>query len=127
MNTLTHILITIVLLFFSTVTIAQQSDFPSSDKDMMKEQFAADLERLDLSEEQKSDYLEISRRYGEQMMALRDSGAGRMAKFQELKSIRKDKDKEMKALLSKDQYAIYKDIQEARQQLMRESRKGGRM
>ena len=127
MNTLTHILITIVLLFFSTVTIAQQSDFPSSDKDMMKEQFAADLERLDLSEEQKADYLEISRRYGEQMMALRDSGAGRMAKYQELKSIRKDKDKEMKALLSKDQYAIYKDIQEERQQQMRERRKGGRM
>ena len=125
MNTISHSLVVTILFFISTATIAQQNDSPTTNRDIMKEQFAADLERLDLTADQQASYLEISRKYGKQMKTLRNSGGNRMAKYQELKSIRRDKDKEMKALLSKDQYAIYKDIQAERQQQMKSRRQGG--
>ena len=125
MNTLTQSIVTMIVCLFGASVIAQQ-DISDADREMMKDQFAADIERLDLSEDQKEDYLEISRRYGAQLKALRDSNAGRMQKYGELKSIRKNKDSEMKELLSKDQFTIYKDIQDERQQEMRARRKAGR-
>ena len=126
MNTLTQSIVVMIVCFIS-ISAAAQQDISSSEREMMKDKFAADVERLDLTEEQKDDYLEISRRYGEQLKALRNSTAGRMQKYGELKSIRKNKDSEMKELLSKDQFKIYKDIQEERQAEMKARRKGGRM
>jgi hypothetical protein len=41
------------------------------------------------------------------MIAVKDSDERRMSKFKKVKSMRKDKDAEMKTLLSKEQYKIY--------------------
>ena len=116
-----------MLIFFSTTTTAQQDVIPVGQRDMIKEQIAAYIEKLDLSEDQKAEYLEISKRYGEQMKALKHSTRGRMEKYQELKSIRKDKNKEMKLVLTADQYKIYKELQEQHHQEMRAKRGNRRL
>ena len=57
----------------------------------METMFQADAEKMMLDEASETQYLEISLRYAEALKALRDSDMGRMAKFSELKSIRKNK------------------------------------
>jgi len=92
-----------------------------------KEEIKKNLEEyaaaLHLSEEQKPQFEEITKKYAEQMKAVKDSGGRRMSKFKKVKSIRKNKDAEMKSLLSKDQYKVYLEKQEEMQKKMRERRK----
>ena len=121
MKTPRHLLV-VVLILIGTATKAQQNHYPGGESANMKDRIAANIEALELSEDQRAEFLEISRRYGEQMKALRNSNANRMEKYQELKSIRKDKNREMKALLSKDQYKLYKEMQARNQQEMKQRR-----
>ena len=122
MNTIAQFFVGAFFVFFSITTIAQQNEMTPEQREATKEQFMADLDRLDLSEDQKADYLEISRRYSEQMQGLKNSDMGKMKKFQKMKSIRKDKNAEMKTLLNEEQYSTYLQIQEERQKEMRERR-----
>ena len=46
-----------------------------------------------------------------------------MGKYRKVKSIRKNKDAEMKRLLSKDQYNVYLEKQEEMKKKMKERRK----
>ena len=46
-----------------------------------------------------------------------------MSKYKKVKSIRKNKDAEMKHLLSKDQYKVYLEKQEEMQKKMKEQRR----
>jgi len=62
---------------------------------------------LKLSEEQKSSFEALSKKYLKQMVAVRDSGGGKFKKYKKVKTIRKDKNAEMKALLSEEQYEVY--------------------
>jgi len=92
-----------------------------------KEEIKKNLEEyaaaLHLSEEQKPKFEEITKKYAEQMKTVKDSGGRPMSKFKKVKSIRKNKDAEMKSLLSKDQYKVYLEKQEEMQKKMRERRK----
>ncbi len=78
---------------------------------------------LDLSEDQKPQFREISRRYAEEMKAVRDGGGGKFQKFKKLKAIRENKNAEMKDLLSEEQYQVYLEKQEENQKKMKENRK----
>jgi hypothetical protein len=57
------------------------------------------------------------------MIAVKDSGGRRMSKYKKMKSIRKNKDAEMKDLLSKGQYKVYLEKQEEMKKNMKERRK----
>lgn len=85
-------------------------------------EFAEYLERLDLSEEQKPQYIEISKRYGDELKQLKNSSKSRLSKYRAYKSIQKNKNNEMKALLSKEQYTVYEEIQEEVQKKIKEKR-----
>jgi hypothetical protein len=56
------------------------------------------------------------------MIAVKASGARRMSKYKKVKSIRKNKDAEMKTLLSKDQYKVYLEKQEEMSKKIKERR-----
>ena len=58
------------------------------------------------------------------MMSLKESNKGRLAKYKEFKTIRKNKDAEMKAILSEEQFEAYLETQEEMQQKMKENNKG---
>ena len=95
--------------------------------EQQKEKIKKNLEEyaavLHLSEEQKPKFKEITKKYAKQMKAVKDSGGSRMSKYRKVTSIRKNKDAEMKQLLSKDQYKVYLEKQEEMQKKMRERRR----
>ena len=91
--------------------------------DEQKEEIKKNLEEyaaaLNLSEEQKPKFEEITKKYAGQMKDLKNNGGSRMSKFRKMKSIRKNKDKEMKQLLNPEQFKTYLEKQEERKKEMR--------
>jgi len=114
----------ILFIIGSNVSLAQDGGAQLSEE--QKEEIAQNLEEffasLDLSNDQQSEFESITIKYAEQMKAVRDEGGGRMQKFKKIKSIRNDKNKEMKDLLSKNQYKLYLEKQEEMQKEMRNRR-----
>ena len=80
------------------------------------EEYAASLH---LTAIQKTEFEAITRKYAEQMKAVRDSGGHKFKKYRKLKSIRKNKDKEMKQLLNQKQFKTYLEKQEERKQQLK--------
>ena len=113
------------LFLFSTSTTFAQSRADNLTEEQ-KEELAASMEEyfsvLDLSEEQKSEFEVIAKKYAEQMKAVKDSGGRRMGKFKKVKSIRNDKNEEMKELLSKDQFKLYLEKQKEMEKKMKDRR-----
>lgn len=122
----------ILSLFFALCLIGTNTTFAQSRAtnltEEQKEEIKKNLEEyaaaLHLSEEQKPKFEEITKKYAKQMKAVKDSGGRRINKYRKVKSIRKNKDAEMKQLLSKDQYKGYLEKQEEMQKKMKERRKG---
>ena len=77
---------------------------------------------LDLSDDQQPKFEEITKKYAKQMIAVKDSGERRIIKYKKVKSIRKNKDAEMKTLLSKDHYKVYLGKQEEMKNRLKERR-----
>lgn len=102
-------------------------DFKSTQKSKISEnysgEFAEYFERLNLSEEQKPKFIEISKRYGTQLKNLKHSSKSRFGKYKEYKSIQDNKASEMRMLLTKEQYKIYEEIQEEIQKKIKEKRR----
>ena len=92
-------------------------------KVQVKEQLEQYFEKLDLSEEQKPTFEEITKKYALQIKTLKTNDKGRFAKYKEFKSIKRSKNKEMKSLLSDEQYKIYIKTQKEIQKKMKEKRK----
>ena len=116
----------LALLFISANTVFAQEKATSL-TDEQKEELAKNLEEyfiaLNLSEEQKHEFETITKKYVEQMKAIKDSDDSRRSKYRKVKLIREKKNGEMKELLSKDQYKVYLDKQEEMQERMIERRK----
>jgi tRNA U34 5-carboxymethylaminomethyl modifying enzyme MnmG/GidA len=121
-----------MFLFFALCLIGTNTTFAQSRTtnltEEQKEEIKKNIEEysaaLHLSEEQKPKFEEITKKYAKQMKAVKDSGGRPMSKFKKVKSIRKNKDAEMKQLLSKDQYKVYLEKQEEMKKKMKERRKG---
>ncbi len=121
----------ILFLFFALFLISTNTTFAQSRganlSDDQKEEIKKNLEAyavaLHLSEEQKPKFEEITKKFAKQMIAVKDSGDSRMSKYRKVKSIRENKNAEMKPLLSKDQYNVYLEKQEEMKKNMKERRK----
>ena len=124
MKSIKHILILAVLVLLGNSIMAQQSELTEEQRARMQAQLTEYSLKLDLSEAQKPKFEDITRKYGKQMMSLKESNKGRLAKYKEFKTIRKNKDAEMKAILSEEQFEAYLETQEEMQRKMKE-KKGG--
>lgn len=102
-------------------------DFKTDQRKSLIENFSGEfseyINRLNLTEDQKPQYIEISKRYGNQLKDLKNSSKSRFSKYRAYKSIQKGKNKEMKSLLSSKQYKVYLEIQKEVQKKMKEKRK----
>ena len=114
-----------LFLMGTNTTFAQSraANLTEDQKEELKKNLEAYNVSLQLSEAQKPKFDEITKRYAKQMIALKDSGGRRMSKYRKVKSIRKNKDAEMKRLLSKDQYNVYLEKQEEIQKKMKGRRR----
>lgn len=115
--------IVVVLLLVSTIAFAQDRTLTEAQKEQVKEQLEQYFEKLDLSEAQKPRFEEITKKYALQMKALKTSNKSRFAKYRENKSIKRSKNKEMKIVLSAEQYKIYEETQKEIQKKMKEKLK----
>lgn len=75
-------------------------------------------EQLALTPEQQGKVQEINLRYAKQNENLKTATASRREKFKELRSTDKEKDNELKTILTKDQFHIYQEKKKAFQQEM---------
>jgi len=73
---------------------------------------------MQLDESQKPVFLSISKKYGHHLMELKDSKKSKWSKYRKMKSLIKSRNKEMKKLLSNEQYKIYLDKQKEMQKKM---------
>ncbi len=115
----------LVLFFFgANTTFAQSQEVNLTDeqKEQIEKSMEEYLEVLNLSEEQKPQFEEITKKYAEEMVAVKNGGGGKMSKYKKVKSIRKNKNKEMEELLSEEQYEIYLEKQEEMQKKAKEQR-----
>jgi len=91
--------------------------------DEQKEKIEANIEEyatsLRLTAIQKTEFEAITKKYAKQMSAAMDSVGGKFKKYRKLKSIRKNKDKEMKQLLHPEQFKTYLEKQEERKKQMK--------
>jgi len=109
------------LLFFCTSFVFSQtplSNLTEEEKVEMEEDFKEMLNALHLSDAQKPEFISISKNYGNQLFALKESDAYKMSKYRKMKSIVKSRNQEMENLLSAEQYKIYLEKQEQIQKKM---------
>ena len=86
------------------------------------EEFSKYLDRLDLSQDQEPKFIEISVRYRKQFESLKNSSKSRLGKYRAFTEIQKNKNGEMKSLLSPNQYEVYLNVQKEVQKKMMENR-----
>jgi len=113
-----------LFLIGTNTTFAQSraNDLSKEQKEEIKKNIEEYASALDLSEDQRPKFEEITKKYAKQMIAVKDSSGRRMSKYKKVKSIRKNKDAEMKRLLSKDQFKVYLEKQEEMKKKMKARR-----
>jgi len=114
-----QLVLTLILIITYSTVKAQSKEFSEEQITQIEEQLTIYNDKLNLSDEQKPKFEEITKRYAGQMLELKNSDKGRMTKFKEFKSIRSSKNAEMKKLLTEEQYAEFEAIQEEIQQNLR--------
>ena len=70
------------------------------------------LATLELTEDQQEQFQQINQKYAGKLMDLKASGGSMFAKRKKAKNIKSDKDAELKAMLSADQYDTYQDFKD---------------
>ncbi|OSY89285.1 hypothetical protein WH52_01170 [Tenacibaculum holothuriorum] len=117
-----NILVLIVTLFVTTISFGQNKEVTETQKEQIKEQLEQYFEKLNLTEDQQTKFADITKKYGTQMKALKSSGKSKFKKYRAYKSIQKNKNKEMKDLLNKEQYSTYEEMQEKMKEKMKAKR-----
>jgi len=103
------ILLSVFLIFISNTVSAQNLEF-NIEKAMSK--IENHMESMKLNDDQKTQFKEINEKYRLKLESIKNSDKTRFVKFQDLKKLRKEKDKEIKLILNEDQFKIYKTYQE---------------
>lgn len=103
-----------------------QNRMTQEEKEEAKERYKAYTERLNLNEEQKPKVEEINMTYFNALSKLKNSDGSRMEKYRIFKDANSTRDKEMKKVLTKEQYAIYKENQQEQRDNFRERRRKNR-
>jgi Spy/CpxP family protein refolding chaperone len=85
---------------------------PAEQKQEMAKQNQQNKDRLGLTKEQQVPYKEIVKRYAQLMRELKGSGLPHDAKKEKLTVLISQRDAELKALLTPEQYKTYTEIQE---------------
>ena len=108
MKILIKIFVIITSIFLCAILNAQKESLTNENKEKINQQFEEHFKELNLSDQQKSKYIQISKKYGLQIKSLKNSSQSKFNKYRKIKGIKKSKDKDMKSLLNHEQYSLYK-------------------
>lgn len=98
------------LLLFSQTLSAQEAKMSS--EEMAQNLTEIMKEKLSLNDQQYTNIYSINLNYIKKNKELQNSSEGRMSKFRAFKSNQKAKDKELKSVLSNEQYNEYQQLKE---------------
>ena len=107
-NSLSLHFIVMSIIIMSNGLIAQESGLSNENINTM---ISEQMESLNLNENQIKEFKDISKKFGKKLQALRNSDMNRWEKLKEIKNLNNERDKEMKVLLSKEQYKQFKKNQ----------------
>lgn len=107
-NSLSLHFVVMSIIIMSNGLIAQESGLS---KENINTKISEQMESLNLNENQIKEFKDISKKFGKKLQALRNSDMNRWEKLKEIKNLNNERDKEMKVLLSKEQYKQFKKNQ----------------
>lgn len=109
-------LISLSVVFVCTTTFlnAQTKQISDEKKIEHRKTFKANMEKLNLSEDQKTSFKAIQKKYGEKLRLVRQSEGDKSAKMSEIKAIMEQQNGEIKMILSESQYNDFIKMQEER-------------
>lgn len=93
------------------MSITVSAQYSEIDIEKAKANIEEQFESLNLNDDQKTQFKEINEKYRLKLESIRNSNKTRLAKFQILQTLSKEKDADMKLLLNEDQFKIYKTYQ----------------
>ena len=96
MKILIKIFVIITSIFLCAILNAQKESLTNENKEKINQQFEEHFKELNLSDQQKSKYIQISKKYGLQIKSLKNSSQSKFNKYRKIKGIKKSKDKDMK-------------------------------
>jgi Spy/CpxP family protein refolding chaperone len=100
-----------------------QSQVSEDQKKETLERYKSNMALLNLTEDQKPKVQAIEKEFFDAISSLRNSDGSRMEKYKTFKTISKNRDKQMKDVLTKEQYRVFKDNQEQTKKNLRQRRK----
>ncbi|MCS3799193.1 hypothetical protein [Niastella sp. OAS944] len=112
MKKIINITALLVLLTLVTNHALAQSKMTEEQKKEAKAKYQAYKEKLNLTEEQSKQVDAINSDWLEGLAGIKNSGAGKMARYKKYKALKATRDKRMKEVLTKDQYKIYQQQQQ---------------
>ncbi len=119
-----HKLLIVLTLLSSTLAMSQNKKLTEEQKEKAKEKLEQYFEKLNLSETQQVSYEEIVSKYGKQLKFVKESGYSKKEKLKEVQRIQKEKDAELKKLLSEKQYGVYTNFKAEQRKLLAENFSG---
>jgi hypothetical protein len=100
-----------LLLITLSVSVFAQSRMTGQQKQEAKARYEEYKEKLNLTEDQEPKVQRINSKYFEGLEALKSSNESRLNKLKKFRTMKSEKDKSMKQVLTKEQYKIYTDFQ----------------
>lgn len=79
--------------------------------EMYREMINTQISQLQLEGKTKEDFVAVSDRYFRRLLEIRESEASKVSKYSELLAMKKDKNREIEALLTEEEYSIYLELQ----------------
>ena len=116
-------ILTIACIMILASSTYAQSKMTEKEKEEAIARYRTYMERLNLTEEQKPQVEEINMRFSTGISNMKKSNTSKLEKFRTFKSLSSARDGEMKKVLTKDQYAIYKANQEEQRENFRQQRR----
>lgn len=122
--------IMLVAMLFATASMAQDRGMGNFDpKEMAKRQTEELTKTLDLNKDQQKKVLDINLKQAEKMQAMRDEmrngGGDREGMRDKMMKLREEQNKEMKKVLTDDQYKKYEKYLEERRNMRGQGGPGG--
>ena len=122
MKRIINITVLLVLVTLVAVQASAQSKMTDEQKKEAKARYQEYKEKLNLTDDQSKKVDAINSTWFEGIGALKKSDESKLKKYKKLKSLNAERDKQMKAVLTKEQFKIYKQQQEERKEAFKQRR-----
>ena len=110
---------TIYSIFLFLISFTVSSQITEFDREEAKTAIENQIESLGLNDYQKTKFKEINQKYQQKLFDLKNSDKQRFTKFKILQKLQNEKDDEIKMLLNKEQFKVYKNYQKQRRNRIR--------